>query len=399
MKAIIYVTLLACCIGACVEPFQPEVGEYDSTLVVDGIFSNSDEPSIVLLSRSFAYADDQGPPIEGAQLMIEDDQGNSTSLTETQAGVYETNPATFKGQIGRSYRLLILTPEGEAFESDWEIMKAAPPIESVRSQFEERIPDDALRNPVPGMQFLVSTKDPENNTQFYHWEFVETYEYGLRYPAIIEVAFGDRPGRGDDEVSFVKLEDYEGFRCWKTEKSTRILIASTENRTEDIIEDFPIHFVSNITPRLYRRYSLLVKQYAVSKANYEYLRIIKETNQTTGSLFDPIPNELFGNIKNSSGKDIPVLGYFSVAGVSTSRTFVDRTDLPLGVLVPFGPECPLDTIPLNFGSLYNQINFNNKILFNYEYSLTGNPINYILTRPECAECSALEATNVRPDFW
>lgn len=399
MKAIIYTILLACCIWACVEPFQPEVGEYDSTLVVDGLFSNSDEPSIVLLSRSFAYSDNEGPAIVGAELTIEDDQGNSTSLTETQPGVYETNPEIFKGQIGRSYRLLILTPDGENFESDWEIMKAAPPIESLRSQFEERIPDDALRNPIPGMQLFVSTKDPENNTKFYRWEFVETYEYGLRYPAVIGVKFGDRPGRGDDEIFFVPLEDYEGFRCWKMEKSTRILIASTENRTEDVIEDFPIHFVGNTTPRLYRRYSLLVKQYAVSKESYEYLRIIKETNQTTGSLFDAIPNELFGNVKNSNGKDIPVLGYFSVAGISTARTFIDRTDLPLEVLFPFGPSCKLDTIPLNFGSLYNQINFNNKVLFNYEYNLFGTPINYILTKPDCAQCSALEATNMQPDFW
>lgn len=399
MKTITYTILLACCLWTCVEPFEPEVGEYDSTLVVDGIFSNSDEPSIVQLSRSFAYADNEGAPIEGAELTIEDDQGNSTSLTETRPGVYETEPTTFKGQIGRSYRLLILTPDGEDFESDWGIMKAAPPIETLRFQFEERAPDDPLRNPLPGMQFLVSTKDPENNTKFYRWEFVETYEYGLQYPAVIGVEFSDRPGTGDDEIFFVQLEDYEGFRCWKTEESTRILIASTENRTEDVIEDFPIHFVSNTTPRLYRRYSLLVKQYAVSKASYEYLRIIKETNQTTGSLFDAIPNELFGNIKSSNGKDIPVLGYFSVAGISTARTFIDREDIPLGVLVPFGPVCALDTIPLSFGSLYNQIKFNNRVLFNYEYSPFGNPINYILTKPDCAECSALEATNVEPDFW
>lgn len=399
MKTLIYTTLLACCVWTCVEPFQPEVGEYDSTLVVDGLFSNSDEPSIVLLSRSFAYADSEGPPIEGAELTIEDDQGNSTTLTETRPGAYETNPAVFKGQIGRSYRLLILTPEGESFESDWETMKAAPPIENVRFQFEERIPDDLLSNPVPGMQFFVSTKDPENNTKFHRWEFVETYEYGLSYPPIIGVEFSDRPGSGNDEIFFVPLEDYEGFRCWKTEESTRILIASTENLTEDVIKDFPIHFVSNATPRLYRRYSLLVKQYAVSKESYEYLRIIKETNQTTGSLFDAIPNELFGNVKNSNGKDIPVLGYFSVAGVSTTRTFVNRTDLPVGVLFPFGPSCAVDTIPLSFGSLYNQVRYNNRILFNYHYNDLGTPINYLLTKPDCARCSALEATNVEPDFW
>lgn len=399
MKALTFATILAGCLWTCVEPFQPETGKYDSSIVVDGSFTNSEEPSIVKLSRSFAFDEAEGPPIQGAQLIIEDDVGNSTILLETHPGVYQTEPSTYKGKIGRRYRLLILIPEGEELQSDWEELKAAPPVEAIDYQFEEKIPDNPQAQPIQGMQLLLSTRAPENNTRFYRWEFEETYAYGIRYPAAIRVEFGARPGRGQDEVFPIGPDEYEGFTCWKTEKSTRILIASTDHKTEDIIEDFPIHYVDNSTSRLYRRYSILIKQYAVSKGYFEYLKALRETNQTTGSLFDPIPNELFGNIKSSNEKEVSVLGYFSVAGVTSKRVFISREEIPLGIFFPSGPSCVLDTLPLNFGTLHDELKFHKTELFDYLYAPFGIPIGFIVTNPECAKCSTLGATNVKPDYW
>ncbi|MBX2871325.1 MAG: DUF4249 domain-containing protein [Saprospiraceae bacterium] len=399
MRSFIFVTLLSCCLSACIEPYQPEVGKYDSSVVIDGAFTDGNEPSVVKLSRSFAFDEEEGPPIAGAELKIEDDLGQSTVLQETHPGVYQTDPSIYKGEIGRRYRLLVTIPGEEEFQSDWEELKAAPPVESIGYQFEERIPDDPQAQPILGMQLLLSTIDPEKNTRFYRWDFEETYEYGIRYPPAIRVEFGARPGRGQDEVFPIGPDEYEGFSCWKTEKSTRILISSTENKTEDIIQDFPIHYVDNSTSRLYRRYSILVKQYAISKGYHEYLSALSATNQTTGSLFDPIPNELFGNIKSSSGEDIPVIGYFSVAGVSSKRIFVSREETPLGIFFPSGPSCVLDTLPLNFRTLHDELELHKTELFDYLYAPFGIPIGFIVANPECAKCSTLEATNRKPDYW
>lgn len=399
MKRIIYIVLIALGAWTCVDPFEPEVGEYERTLVVDGVFSNGEEPSRVYLSRSFDYDAIEVPVITGAEVIIEDDQGNSTVLEETEEGTYQTNPAQFPGQIGRSYRLLINTPDGNRFESDWELMKAAPPIENIEAEYMEREQDDPLLGPIIGLQLYLNTRDTEKNTRYYRWEFVETYEYALRHPPFIRVEFGASPGRGDDEIIDIVGSEFEGFRCWKTEASRQILVASTENLTEDVIADFPIHFVSNKTPRLYLRYSILVKQYAVSKRNYEYLNTVKEINQTTGSLFDAIPNEVFGNISSSDGKNIPVLGYFSVAGVSTKRAFLDRQDTPFLTIPPSGPACLNDTIPLSFGTLYSKLNFSGWKLYDYHVNDNDERIGYLLTRLPCTSCAGNDATNVKPDFW
>ncbi len=399
MKRTIYAALIALGLWTCVDPYQPEVGDYESTLVVDGVFTNSDEPSQVYLSRSFDYNAIEAPVVTGAQVMIEDDQGNSIMLEETKDGTYETNPIQFRGQIGRSYRLLINTPDGNRFESPWEVMKAAPPIETIEAEFMEREPDDPLQGPIPGLQLYLSTRDSEKNTRYYRWEFEETYQYLLRHPPVIRAEFGSPPGRGNDEIIDIDVADFEGFRCWKTEESRQILVASTENLTEDVVSDFPLHFISDRTPRLAYRYSILVKQYALSKENFEFLNTVRELNQTTGSLFDAIPNEVFGNISSSDGKNIPVLGYFSVAGISTKRVFYDRSDSPFTSFPPLGPTCLNDTIPLSFGTLYSKLNFNSWKLYDYHVNDNDERIGYLLSRLPCTRCAGNDATNVEPDFW
>lgn len=399
MNRIISSALLCLCLWTCVEPFEPEVGSYDSALVVDGIFSDSEEPSIVHLSSSFDYTAIEAPVVTGAEVMIEDDQGNSIVLEEKEEGTYQTNPVQFRGQVGRSYRLLITTPNGNRFESDWEVMKAAPPVESIEAEFMEREPDDPLLNLVPGLQLFLSTRDSENNTRYYRWEFEETYQYLLRHPPFIKVEFGPIPGQGNDEILDIIGSEFEGFRCWKTEGSSRILVATTDNLTEDVVADFPLHFVSNKTPRLAYRYSILVKQYAISKESYEFLDKVKELNETTGSLFDAIPNEVFGNIRSSDGKNLPVLGYFSVAGVSTKRAFFDRQDTPFTQFPPLGPECLTDTIPLSFITLDRKVNRNDWVLYDYHVDDNDVRIGYLLSRTPCTSCSGNDATNIEPDFW
>lgn len=383
----------------CVQPFEPEVGEYDSTLVVDGLFTDGADTSTIFLSRSFSYSEKNGAPISGAKVVIEDDQGGRMELVETVPGAYRTDPSIISGEAGRRYRLLVSTPEGDQFESEWELMKSSPPIDELYAVYEEKTPDDPTEELIPGVQIYLSTQDTENNTRYYRWEYEETYQFGLRFPPIIRVDFSDRPGNGQDQVVWLFGEEFEGGQCWKTEQSTRVLVGTTENLTQDLVKDLPLLYVDNTTSRLYIRYSLLVRQYAISETYYDFLRKIEAVNQTTGSLFDPIPNEVFGNIRSSDGKGIPVLGYFAVAGVSQRRIFVNREDLPRGIGAPFGPECLADTVEYNFRELWSKVRSGAFVPYDYHYNDFGNIIGFVLTQPRCARCAASGATNKTPEFW
>ncbi|MFT4567479.1 MAG: hypothetical protein ACI9FN_002446 [Saprospiraceae bacterium] len=394
-----FLILITVVMVRCIEPYEPEVVDYESILVVDGLYNNSDNPSIIILSRSFGYEEDIPEYIDNAQVIIEDDLGKTMNLLPMGKGLYQTDPLTQRGEIGRSYRLLINAPGGSRYASEWETMLPASPIGEVKIEYQERELNDPDAIGLKGTQIFLSNEDTEREVSFYKWEFEETYQYIAIYNPDIQAVFGSSPGGGEDEIIRIPLSRFQGPNCYKTETSTEILIASTEGLLENKISRFPLAFVSNETPRLYLKYSSLIKQFSISKKYHENLRKIAEINQTSGSLFDPIPNEIFGNIKSIDNEREPVLGYFGVGGFSEKRIFIDRRDLPLEFSAPFGPHCEPDTLSLDFNDLYHRTKNGHYALSTYELNMMGNPVGYIISAPECVLCSASNATHQVPDFW
>lgn len=386
-------------LSSCVELYEPDVQDYESTLVVDALFSDSDSASLVTLSRSFGYNEDEILFISDAVVTIEDDGGGSTLLAEKSPGRYYTDPASYKGEVGKQYRLRIQTADGNQFESDWQLLKPSVPIESITFEQTEVIPDDPRLNPIKGVEFFVSSEDPTGQTRFYRWEWLETYIYNNNPPFFI-VDFEGAPPRVNATFSEVPSEDFAGLNCWKTLPSSEILIASTDNLQNDRVESYKLNFVDNTTPRLYARYSLLVKQYSISQDYYRFLEKVEQFNETTGSLFDPIPNEIIGNIKSSSDQNIPVLGYFGVGGVSEGRIFIERNQLE-AISAPSGPFCRQDTVDVgDFQGLYYRVELTDRIFHNYLFDpVFPGILGYLITSAPCAFCEDNGATNIQPDFW
>lgn len=188
MRLFTFSGILVFLLYGCITPFEPPVGAYNSALVIDGIFTDSGEPSTVTLSRSFSLSAKQGEAVKGAEVIIESDQGEQTVLEEKVDGVYQTKPTLFKGKAGQRYRLFVKTPEGNRFESEWELMKAGPPIGAINLAWEERIPDDPNKLAVPGLQFYLNTNDPEKKTLNCEWESqLNTLSFLIFQPFLISL--------------------------------------------------------------------------------------------------------------------------------------------------------------------------------------------------------------------
>ena len=400
---IFFLSLLTIVFIRCVEPYEPELIDYESTLVVDGFYNNSDSPSTVVISRSFGYKEDTPEYIDNAQITIEDDQGVAITLLPMGYGSYETDPLIHKGEIGRSYRLLINIPGGSHYASGWETMLAVSPIGDVETEYQERERNNPNAKDQKGVQVFLSNEDAEHDVSFYKWEFEETYQYTLAFPPEIDAIFESNPGSGQDSIIIIPRQLLQGRICYKTEYSKSITTGSSEGLSENKISRLPFTFISNETLRLFIRYSMLLKQFSITKEYHENLRKIAEVNQTSGSLFDPIPNEIFGNIKNIDNDREPVLGYFGVGGVSEKRIFIERSDLPLKFFGSFEDRCASDTIPLDFKHLYSRVKAGNFALSKFDRIVegpsAGTPIGYILAKPLCVFCTASDATNQAPDFW
>lgn len=357
-------------IFGCVRPFSPpEVNSQQSYLVVDGFLNTGSDTSVFLLSRTQNINQNDNPIIEsGAIVSVEKESGETRLLTEISNGKYILPPAQF--DPANKYRLKIKAANGSEYTSDYVIISKTPPIDSITYKVEP------VRN---SMVFYANAHDKQNQTHFYRWKLEETWEYRATYASVLEVVDGKIILRNEDINT-----------CWRTNKSANIILGSTIKQTSDVIKDLPVNIVPISTNKLYFKYSMMLKQYALSQEAFEYWTALSKTTQLTGSLFDPQPYLLTGNIKSTTNPEELVFGYFSASTEEKKRIVINPG---LGSF----PRCTEpDTITVQCHSLDVDCAYRTqKLLLNY-YGI-GNEF-VVVANPECADCRLQGGTTKRPVF-
>ncbi|MEZ4826370.1 MAG: DUF4249 domain-containing protein [Bacteroidia bacterium] len=370
----------------CVEPFEPDLQDYENALVVEGYIPEGKNPAKVILSRTFGFDQDKPEYINGATVYILDDQGKQIRLQSKGKGVYESDTTVAEGIPGRSYQLQVNLPDGKTYASSWEKMKTSGDIASLEHQFESFVTGfDTLS----GLQLYLSTTSSDQNARFYRWEYEETWMFRVPYPA-----------RGywntvTKEPVFVESDSIRRT-CYKSAKSVDILLFSTEGLQEDKIVDYPLLYISTRTDRLNLKYSILVKQHVLSAEAYNYWRVMKEINQELGTLFDPIPSDISGNIRNTDDPDEAVIGYFSADGFAQKRIFIDRIDFPPAFIETGFGNCPYD-------SFFSKDDMQRYVLAGNAWvgaiaDFAGNIIGYTGSTRKCSDCTT-QGSLKKPDFW
>ena len=356
-------------INSCIEPFSPpEVTNPGTYLVVDGFLNVSGDTSRVVLSHTQAVNDDKQFTREsGATITADAENGESYAFQDMGDGSYKLAPTNFNSDV--KYRLRIKRFNGREYESDYVVVSKTPPIDSVTYRM------DPGRN---RMMIYVNTHDPSNQTRFYRWNFDETYEYRMAYYSSLT--------RDYKTNQIVPRSDNVNV-CWRTLSSRDIKLGSTIKLSQDIIRDLPVNIVDIGTNKLYFGYSILVKQYGLTREAFEYWTDLAKTTQGTGSLFDPQPSQVTGNIHAKADAKELVFGYFSAAQEQTKRIFIREA---LGLY----PRCvPPDTLTFDEA-------FNSSAVLLYFYM--GDPTTksgYLGTSESCADCRSQGGTTTKPSFW
>lgn len=354
-------------VNSCIEPFSPpEVTNPGTYLVVDGFLNVSGDTSRIVLSHTQAVNDDKIFEKEsGATIMADAENGESYAFQDVGNGTYELPPTNFNRDA--KYRLRIKRSNGKEYESDYVVVSKTPPIDSVTYRV------DPGKN---AMMIYVNTHDPSNQTRFYRWNFEETYEYRMAYYSSLT--------RDYTANQIVPRKDNINV-CWRTLSSRDIKLGSTIKLSEDIIRDLPVNIVDIGTNKLYFGYSILVKQYGLTREAFEYWTDLAKTTQGTGSLFDPQPSQVTGNIHAKADARELVFGYFSAAQEQRQRIFIREA---LGSY----PRCAApDT--LNFNDA-----FNGSAVLLYYYMGDGKG-GYLGTSESCADCRSQGGTTTKPSFW
>ena len=364
--------MLVLFLESCIEPFSPpEVNSDENYLVVDGFLNVGNDTTVVQLRRSQNVNLIADPIIEsGAAVSVESESGEVAAFSEAGLGYYILPPRQYN--TSDKYRLRIKTSGGKEYLSEYVTVTVTPPIDSVEGRYDPG--QDA-------MVFYVNTHDPQNKTHFYRWKFEETWEYRTAFYTGLEVV--------DKQIV---ARNIDVNRCWGNSKSGGILLGSTIKLSSDIIKDLPIFRVPVYTNKLFIRYSVLVKQYGLSRPAFEYWTDLSKTTQGTGSLFDPQPSQVTGNITNTADPKDLVFGYFSASTEEVKRI----------IIAPKLGEYPRCMAADTFDVVCNPLSERqcaletSSLLMNY----AGQRSEFVLgASPSCTDCRTQGGTLQRPAFW
>jgi hypothetical protein len=366
-----YILFIVILLNSCVSEFIPETHENMEMFVVEGLITDNPEADTVKLSKSVAVGQiDKVVPVQGANVMIEDDLGNIVYLNEITGGKYVTDPDEFRGIIGRKYKLRILTNGISDYNYTYESypveLKPVPPVNAVyyeKTVIEEASEGVSLKE---GCQVYLDSFDSGEGCRFYKWDYQETWEIFLPF-------------------------DIENKTCWVSENSGNIEVKNTSTLSENRINKMPVVFISNNSDRLIKKYSVLVNQYSLNEDEYNYWNKVKVITENVGSLYDITPASVRGNIFCLEDPQQVVLGYFSVSAKTSKRIFID--DSFSGLFNPV-KDCIDEKLPSRWQSPLLNISIWNII----DCGMCRPPYYAYTYKKSCADCTA-RGTKDKPSWW
>lgn len=368
--------LLLVYLVACKKEYNPpEIRTETNFLVVDGsIACGNGAVTTIILSRTTNLGDSVPfRPELNAFLSIEQEQGSVFPIAEQGDGIYGSQPLNL--DPAKKYRLTIRTANNLNYVSDYVTAKTSPTIDSVTWKQN----GDAT--------ISVHTHDPLNNTRYYRWEFNETWTYASLFHA--EWIVKDNWISVHDAVTQIDS-------CWRTANSNNIVVGSSVALAEDVISDFPVTTIPQHDEKLGKRYSILVKQYAVTEEAFRYLQLIQKNTEQLGTLFDAQPSQLKGNIQSADIPNEPVIGFITASTVTEKRIFIQHDELtdwkPTYSIESCGAPIIINQNPVDY-RIWDYPDPTYTILY---YIMGGTMA--IIKKP-CIDCRERGGVNVKPSFW
>jgi Domain of unknown function (DUF4249) len=344
MKNILFCFLIIFFFNSCIDKVELKEPNIARKLIVDGSVTNLPGPYFVQLSYSVPFNSTKITDlVSGADVSISDNLGNVYPLKAFTNGVYKTDSASFRGIVGRSYRVNIKTLENKQYQSKPELLLMPVPVDTVASKL---VPSQTR-----GLSFdvFVKTKDPSVSGNYYRWKW-RNYE-------LIDICLLSR--QKSDAGSFVYLSPC-CQKCWQVSSS----FGSLSLFSDDLVNGNNFtQKVANIPYDNTAPYYMQIEQYSISKENYNYWNLVQGQISNSGGIFDNTPAFIQGNVFNTKDSTEQVLGIFNVMGAVKKVAYITR-NVP-GVSPTIPPP------------------------------ISGT----IITTRDCYECKGDSRTPVKPEGW
>jgi hypothetical protein len=319
-KELNYLILFLSLLFSCEQIYEPKIDTVNGQLVVEAQITNDLTRNFVHMTRTRSFYDRQ-PPLEvsGATVDLVELQGKPVRANESSPGYYVF---TSVPETGKTYflRIKILN---DLYESAAVVM---PPLPTLTNCYSE---------PVVKKVYITNG---EGKPQPFDKQLREFY---VDMPVTKELSYY----RYDIKTiwqwhcdlnpqTFSEIPSYYGWYVYH--EIDKFNLAGPKNFSQvENIQKYPLLTVTyNIldylhTDTLFTRFDTLysrgcilaIDQYGTSKESYEFHTRLNSQFAATGSLFDPVQTQIFGNILCKTDPAKIVFGYFDLNSYAPHRYF------------------------------------------------------------------------------
>jgi len=292
-------------LSGCVEEYEADISSEDSNLlVVEGSIC-SEKLNKFVLSRTQALNSSNTPQmVTGAKVSVRGSDG-SEYTAQPSDGYYACQVGALSSDV--EYYLHI-EADGEVYESEPQAPLRTEEIAEVTGEQD---------TPESNIDVLVTPAEPfaTDKVTYYSWTYDETWEVHPEYRTYMYydtrllcpvVKMGLFPERG-----------------WKDAKSSTIIVGTSRNYEGQHIRRLKMYDIDRGNERVFYKYSGLVHQRAITKAEYEYELARRQTSSEMGGLFTPLPSALPTNIHCLTSKK-HVIGFVGCSLNTSERRFFLR---------------------------------------------------------------------------
>lgn len=314
---------------ACVEPFDIKVATTETILIIDGSIDDSRSDQFITVKKfipssngNIRYANEIG-----AKVSIIKDGKDQIDCMYRDNGYYYL-PLGFKAIVGSKYKLKINLADGKIYESSEELMRKTPEITGYTVKFDPK-GIKMGENTIPAHLIYIDTKDPVEPGDNFMWTW-KLYEKQTICKTCSGGIFLVSPaplGRCSPVTALAEAGVEYDYRCqgncWEIYYSQDLNVMSDAFSQGKEIKN---RFIASVPYYQDNGFLIEIKQQTVSPSAFQYLKILGNQSQKSGTLVDSPPAALIGNIRNINDNKETVGGYFMVGNSKFQKIWVNRLD-------------------------------------------------------------------------
>ena len=310
-KTIAMAMAIAMVLTGCIDEYEADIAsEYADLLVVEGTIVSARQNVFVLSLTQPLNSSYTPRRVTGATVVVCGSDGSVYAAQEAD-GEYACTVGDLDPDA--TYWLHI-EADGEVYESE--------PQKPLRTE-QIDVVNVVQATPESDIDVLITPEAPADPdaVNYYSWTYDETWEVRPDYTSVI---YFDTMLR-----TAVFKPDLYPMLGWMLATSHTITVATSLNYEGQHIRRLKLYGLDRGDERVFYRYSGLVHQRAITKAEYEYDRARRQAGTEMGGLFTPLPSALPTNIRCLTSRK-HVIGFVGCAlNTSEYRFFVDAVDFSI----------------------------------------------------------------------